>query len=575
MEAREFLVVLSFLPISVLSVFVLFSIRRSRESQRRLVHREQELSRKMYELAILKEVGERIGYSLDVEKIIDIITGSLRKLFPYSTSSSMLISEDNKVIFKCDLEESVSSEFVNGVKGKMLAALSALTGNDFTSSKAKIEEVVTGTIIDEENESPNTSFFNIPLVINEKVVGIINITSTKGGLYKEEEMTILYRITKQASDAVSKLQLVLETEKGKVISMVSSMADGVIMTDKDTHLAVINPAAKSMLNIQKDVVTIFDVIDSLTGKFDLRTRIEESIKLEKLLIHDELFIADKVLQVLVSPVKDRESKTLGSVVIFHNITNEKQLERLRQDFTAMMVHELRAPLTAMKGTSDTILLHLSQLTSDRLESSVKLLYDSSSQMLKLVNDLLDVAKIEVGKFEVIEEPSDLRGVIDEAVETFKSLADAKSLTITGQVDESVPQFLYFDRLRISQVLNNLLSNALKFTSVGGITLEAKATESEVIVCISDTGEGIRKEDIPSLFNKFKQLQSKERGVGTGLGLVISKGIIESHGGKIWVEAASGKGSSFYFSLPVGPSSVQVKTSAPDSNGRFTRKGKTL
>ena len=571
----EVLLVLSFLPILVLSLFVLYAIRRARDSQDRLIHREGELSRKMYELAILKEVGERIGYSLDVEKIIDIITGSLRKLFPYSTSSSMLISEDNKVIFKCDLEESVSSEFVNGVKGKMLAALSALTGSDFGSSKAKIEEIVTGTIIDEENESVNTSFFNIPLVINEKVVGIINITSTKGGLYKEEEMTILYRITKQASDAVSKLQLVLETEKGKVISMVSSMADGVIMTDKDTHLAVINPAAKSMLNIQKDVVTIFDVIDSLTGKFDLRTRIEESIKLEKLLIHDELFIADKVLQVLVSPVKDRESKTLGSVVIFHDITNEKQLERLRQDFTAMMVHELRAPLTAMKGTSDTILLHLSALTKDRLESSVRLLYDSSSQMLKLVNDLLDVAKIEVGKFEVIEEPSDLRGVIDEAVETFKSLADAKSLTITGQVDESVPQFLYFDRLRISQVLNNLLSNALKFTSVGGITLEAKATESEVIVCISDTGEGIQKEDIPSLFNKFKQLQSKERGVGTGLGLVISKGIIESHGGKIWVEAASGKGSSFYFSLPVGPSSVQVKTSAPDSNGRFTRKGKTL
>lgn len=571
----EVLLVLSFLPIFVLSLFVLFAIRRARDSQRRLIHREGELSRKMYELAILKEVGERIGYSLDVEKIIDIITGSLRKLFPYSTSSSMLISEDDRVIFKCDLEESVNSEFVNSVKDKMLAALSALTGNDFSAGKVRVEEVVTGTIIDDENESPNASFFNIPLVINEKVVGVINITSTKGGLYKEEEMTILYRITKQASDAVSKLQLVLETEKGKVVSMVSSMADGVIMTDKDTRLAVINPAAKSMLNIQKDVVTIFDVIDSLTGKFDLRTRIEESIKLEKLLIHDELFIADKVLQVLVSPVKDRESKTLGSVVIFHDITNEKQLERLRQDFTAMMVHELRAPLTAMKGTSDTILLHLSQLTGDRLESSVRLLYDSSSQMLKLVNDLLDVAKIEVGKFEVIEEPSDLRSVIGEAVETFKSLAGAKGLTITGRVDESVPQFLYFDRLRISQVLNNLLSNALKFTSVGGITIEAKAEESEVTVRISDTGEGIQKEDIPSLFNKFKQLQSKERAVGTGLGLVISKGIVESHGGKIWVESTLGKGSTFCFSLPVSPSGVEIKTPAADSKGRFTRKGKTL
>src|SRR3989338_1149329 len=182
----EILLFLSFLPIFVLSVFVLFAVRSSRETQRRLIHRELELSRKMYELAILKEVGERIGYSLDVEKIIYIITGSLRKLFPYSTSSSMLITQGGKAVFKCDVEESVSAEFIEDVKRRMLAALAALTETTF--DVAKVEEVVTGTILDEESRSPVTSFFNIPLVINDKVVGLINITSTKEGLYKEEEM---------------------------------------------------------------------------------------------------------------------------------------------------------------------------------------------------------------------------------------------------------------------------------------------------------------------------------------------------------------------------------------------------
>lgn len=566
---------MSFLPIFVLSVFVLFAVRSSRDSQKRLVHRELELSRKMYELAILKEVGERIGYSLDVEKIIDIITGSLRKLFPYSTSSFMLIAEDNKVIFKCDVEESINSEFVNDVKNRMLAALSALTEVDF--SKSPIEEVVTGTILDEDNKLPVSSFFNIPLVIKERVVGLINITSIKGGLYKEEEMTILYRITKQASDAVSKLQIVLETEKGKVVSMVSSMADGVIMTDKDTHLVVINPAAKEMLNIQKEEVTIFDVIDSLTGKFDLRTRIEESIKKEKLLIHDELYIADKVLQVLVSPVKDREEKTLGSVVIFHDITNEKQLERLRQDFTAMMVHELRAPLTAMNGTSDTILRHLSELSAEKLTGSVRLLHESSSQMIKLVNDLLDVAKIEAGKFEVIEESANLREVVTEAARVFDSLVSAKGLSLETKVAADVPAVLYFDRLRVSQVLNNLLSNALKFTNVGGITIEVKVSDSEVVVSVIDTGEGVSPEEIPTLFSKFKQLSKSERGMGTGLGLVISKGIVESHGGRIGVESRAGKGSVFYFTLPINESTspTKVSTAVSKNNGRFNRAGKAL
>lgn len=567
----EVLIALSFLPIFVLSLFVLFAIRRTRESEKRLIRRDLELSRKMYELAVLKEVGERIGYSLDVGKIIDIITGSLRKLFPYTTASSAVIS-DGKVVFKCDVEESVNRGFINSVKEKIFSALAALgVGLDGVG----VDEVLTGTILDDEIKPGILSYFNIPLVINGKIVGIINIASTKNGIYKEEETSLLYRITKHSADAVSRLYLVLETEKGKVVSLVSSMADGVIMTDKDTRLVVINPAAKRMLNIEKETATIFDVIESLTGKFDLRTRIEESMRLEKLLIHDELYIADKVLQLLVSPVKDNAGKTLGSVVIFHDITNEKQLERLREDFTAMMVHELRAPLTALRGTSDTMMRHLKELTPEKIENSLRLLRDSSTQMLGLVNDLLDVAKIEAGKFEVAAEPANLNQVITDVVTSFKSLALEKGIDLETEISPSLPEAVYFDRFRISQVLNNLLSNALKFTNVGKITVSAKREgDGKILVAVADTGEGIPQEQLSSLFNKFKQLEvTSGRSFGTGLGLVISRGIIESHGGRFWVDSKVGQGSTFYFNLPV--SMAALESGSKSQKNRFFKGGKML
>ena len=567
------ILLISWLPILVLSVFVLFAIRHARLTQRSLIRRDIELNRKMYELAILKEVGERIGYSLDVAKITDIITGSLRQLFTYSTSASMLLIEEKRIVFKCDVEQSVGRGFVSDVRGRMLAALSALTETNF--ARWKIEEIVAGAIVDDDNKMPVASFFNIPLVINKKVVGLINISSTEAGLYKEEEMTILYRITQQASDAVSKLQIVLETEKGKVVSLIASMADGVMMTDEDTRIAVINPAAKEMLGLAKENVSIFDVIGCLAGKLDLRAKIEESTRLQKLLIHEDLYIDDKALQVLISPVKDGEGRTLGSVVLFHDITNEKRLERLRQDFTAMMVHELRAPLTALRGTSDTIIHHLAELNGKKLEASVKLLYDSSSQMLSLVNDLLDVAKIEAGKFEVIREAADIHGVVEEAADTFRSVVLEKGLTLQAEVNESVPRQLYFDRLRIFQVLNNLLSNALKFTTVGGVRIGVTVENDEVVVSVSDTGEGMAPEDLPSLFSKFKQLASSRRTLGTGLGLVISKGIVESHGGRIWAQSAVGQGSTFYFSLPIVAPVLQSKVAAEKATSRFTREGKSL
>ncbi|TSC64206.1 MAG: Multi-sensor signal transduction histidine kinase, partial [Parcubacteria group bacterium Gr01-1014_91] len=246
-----------------------------------LEKKEKDVSRRMYELAILKELGDRIGYSLDVQQIIDVITNSLHQFIEYSAVSYMLL-EPEKVIFKMHLERSVHRRFVNDVRDRMLGSLGALLDREF--DKKNVEEILSGAIIIEELEEPVRSFFNIPLVIDERVVGVLTVADTKDGLYKEEEMTILYKIIQQASKAVTSLQSVVKTEQAKVNAMVESMEDGVVMTDADYRILVINPAAKRVIGQEKKTeITIFDFIDNLGGKMDIRGRLEESVKLKKTL----------------------------------------------------------------------------------------------------------------------------------------------------------------------------------------------------------------------------------------------------------------------------------------------------
>jgi len=207
-----------------------FSYWKSRSLRSALQAREVDTQRRMYELAILKELGDRIGYSLDVQKIVDIITGSLRQFVQYSAVSYMLL-EPEKIVFKMHLEQSVSRGFVDDVRQRMLDSLSALLSKEF--KKEFVEETLSGAILVEELGEPVRSFFNIPLVIGDKAVGVLTVAHTKSGLYKEEEMTILYKITKQASDAVTRLHNVVKTEQAKLSAMVESIYEGIVMTDND------------------------------------------------------------------------------------------------------------------------------------------------------------------------------------------------------------------------------------------------------------------------------------------------------------------------------------------------------
>lgn len=584
MVSRDFFGLVAIFSTLLITV-VVFATIRVRRIRRNLEDRERDAKHRLYEIAILKEIAERTGYSLNIEKILDVITGSLNQLLDYSVVAYMLI-QPAKIVFKADLERSVSSQYVKDVRGRMLSALSALSGRDM--STVAIEESVTGAITLEDLNEPVQSFFNIPLVIGEQLVGVLTVSHTEAGLYKEKEMEILYKIVNQASRAMTRLEDVIKTEQGKVAAMLESMIEGVIMTDRDYRVVAANPAAKEIIDYKKNTTpTIFDFIDPLKESFDVQGKLEEAIKLDKTLTINDISFAGKYYQVIVSPVKANtesiKGQILGAAIIFHDMTPEKEVEKMRNNFTSMMVHELRAPLGNIKKIGE--LMKSTKILEDKQTTTeyASMLYDSSSSMLDLVNDLLDVARLEAGKFEIDKQPMQIGDVLRAQMALFDTMARNATINLKLFIAEGAPSTINADEKRIAQILKNLLANALHYTPKDGTVtveyfvhrkgstiadeakklaiswvsdhapLDTAQTSDSLIIAVTDTGEGIAPEHLDDLFNKFTQFATSAHQTnhdGTGLGLVIIKGITEAHGGTIGVGSTRGKGSTVYFTLPL-------------------------
>ncbi|MBI5530185.1 MAG: PAS domain-containing protein [Candidatus Doudnabacteria bacterium] len=548
------LLIIDFVMLAIVVSAYIYASMRERKFLRSEANQSLELQQKVYQAQVLKEINDRIGYSLDTGKIVDIITSSLGNLLEYDTVSYMVLEPDGKALFKCHVEKTVTHDFIEQVKHKMLMSYEAIL-NQAVAPKA-VDESITGNILDDSLRVEVQSFFNLPVVISEKLVGLINVASSEKGRYGAEQASILYTITNQAATAVSKLQSLLESEKGKLAAVIYSLADGVITVDLTNQLTVYNPALKGILGIVTEKpLTMFDIVDSLAGKVDIRTKIEQAIAEDKPIAIPEVLLKDKALELTIASVKNSEGEIIGASVVFHDITTEKALEKLRQEFTAMMVHELRAPLTAVRWSSESLLKNLSAASGvepAKVKDTVLTIETASNNMLELVNDLLDVAKIEAGKFELNMQEYDIVELINEQAKAFKPQAEIKHLAINVTAPEKYS--LKFDRVRIGQVLSNLISNSIKYTDSGQIeiNLSVNAEEKTATVYIKDSGIGVSREDLGQLFSKFKQLRGSEHArKGTGLGLVVSKGIIDAHGGKIWAESAGENlGSTFAFSLPL-------------------------
>lgn len=244
--------------------------------------------------------------------------------------------------------------------------------------------------------------------------------------------------------------------------------------------------------------------------------------------------------------------------IFVDITDRKAAEEMvkralkaKTVFTSMVSHELRTPLTAIKeGVSIVLEGEAGEINAEQ-KTFLDIAKRNVDRLSRLINEVLDFQKLEAGKMPLKKEEHDINEAIKEVYETMFSLAQAKGLKFTVKNGDNLPK-IKFDRDKIIQVLNNLVSNAIKFTEKGSVTIATALGENFIHVSVQDTGLGIRLEDVPRLFREFEQLEAgpDRKTGGTGLGLIISKEIIEGHNGKIWAQSKIGEGSIFHFILPI-------------------------
>jgi signal transduction histidine kinase len=230
----------------------------------------------------------------------------------------------------------------------------------------------------------------------------------------------------------------------------------------------------------------------------------------------------------------------------------KSLDRLKSEFVAVVSHEIRTPLTSVKGAIELLSDDRYFQNSEQQAKLLAIAHANAERLLVLINDILDFSKLESASLPMTFESQRLEPIIEQAVHNLRTLIEEHRIHLEMVLAPSLPQ-LELDAVRIAQVITNLLSNAIKFSPDDGrIEVSADTTEGMVRVSVRDHGEGIAPQDLPKLFRKFSQIDSSatRKAGGTGLGLVICRGIVEQHGGKIWVESTAGQGSTFHFTLPL-------------------------
>lgn len=342
------------------------------------------------------------------------------------------------------------------------------------------------------------------------------------------------------------------SEKKQTDAVIRSVAEGLLVVDAQGKVVMMNPAAERLLGVSR--------------KDKIGKPVNESLKEEQLisLVKDsksndgkEIELSSqnnqtsKTIRASSAVIENENGQTVGMVSVLSDITKQKEVERLKSSFVANVTHELRTPLVSIDKAITFLLDNSGGKLTENQQQFLSIASRNCKRLSLLINDLLDMAKLEAGKMTVVLTAGSIDKVIGESMEGLTAWANAKAVALVKQVPENLP-LVKIDAERIIQVLNNLIGNAIKFTPANGtITVSAQPyNEHEVVVSVQDTGVGIAKNEVNKIFDKF--YQAGERVVtgvsGTGIGLSIAKEVVQLHGGKIWAESESGQGSKFSFTV---------------------------
>lgn len=564
----EIMVLLAFLGVA----FAIFSFRRWKETKTELARRiecEMKLRQQVLRLQSLRAIDMSILSDVPAPHILKTVIQNVPKelggdvvsigIPNYGMSFAKLPSGDIIDGEVMSVSEDMAEWFENQKETIAVYDLAFEPRVQILSEKLK--------------DMKFSSYLGVPMVLQNRTIGAMSLLTQNSKDFAEEDIEFFSTLAGQAAIAVDRSKAVdaLRESEKKYRIIIETANEGIWTLDASGRTNYVNSHMAQMLGCTEEEMQgmhLFDFMDA-----DARTEVEtflERLKKGSKEVHDfKLTKKDGTCLYTIfstSPIFDAKGEYAGALGMFADITERKRAEELRiekdrleyasrakSEFLASMSHELRTPLNSILGFSDLLKLETSGELNEKQKHFVDNIYTSGQFLLNLINDILDLSKVEAGKIVLNKEKMPVPTTIDEAITLIKEKAAKHNINIYKEIDPEL-KFIDADKQRVKQILFNLLSNAVKFSkeSGGTVTISVKKEGDMADISVSDTGIGIKPESMGKLFQKFEQL---ERGIsekygGTGLGLAICKQLAELHGGSIWAESKYGEGSTFTFTIPL-------------------------
>jgi PAS domain S-box-containing protein len=438
-----------------------------------------------------------------------------------------------------------------------------------------------------EGAPEHRSVLATPLAVSDVVLGALLLSHTQPDFFNEEHLRLveaaatqvaiainnaeLYNLIRDQAEQVGTMLKEQQIEATKSQAILEGVADGVMVADARGKVILFNAAAERILDLPREQA-LGRMTDEMLGLYGSQAQDwmeavagwvhhPETFKAEEYLAA-RLGIGSRIVSVHLAPVL-MSDEFLGTVSVFRDVTVEVEAERAKTEFVSTVSHELRTPMTSIKGYADLLLMGAAGNLTNQQSDFLAIIKSNTDRLTMLVNDLLDISRIESGRLALSLKEMQVSGVIIQVVRAMQARVAEKRLALRSDVPPELPSVLA-DSDRVIQILTNLVANAYQYTLPGGeIVVTARPCGEEVHISVHDTGIGIAPEDQDKIFVRFFRADDPlvQEMPGTGLGLAIVRSLVEMQGGRIWVESQLGAGSTFTFTLPTARSRKAAELTA--------------